>query len=200
MNILSKHIDLLKSLPKESPGFDERWLPKDPNNAFIICIGSGPWKTKRREQVQQKVLDWFASKEVSDFSEISLIDVPNIFPFKWQNQMLFNLITNLKSEEQNFKKLCSFWRLTRETENWREAIKNFFEYTDTPKGSKVLWLFVRDYLKLPAFPIDRHVSRNLKKLGFPENSWYMVEACLLAERNPNTLNRSFFLSRNPEYS
>ena len=27
------------------------WLPKDPNSAFLACVGAGPWKAERRRKV-----------------------------------------------------------------------------------------------------------------------------------------------------
>jgi len=62
----------------------------------------------------------------------------------------------------------------------------------SPKGTKTLWLFVRDYLKLPAFPIDRWVQRNLKAIGLPTDSWKMVRLCEKAGVDCNRLARAFF--------
>lgn len=198
-----KHIAFLKDLkPLEKEAqFDDSWLPLDANRAFIICVGSGPWKDARRHQVQEHVLSWYRARKVNDFAEID--EVPSdLFPFRWQTKMVENVVRNLKTNRLPFKEQCAEWDRCRFYEGfpedanlWIPPIKEFFQFAGSPEGTKVLWLFVRDFLLLPGFPIDRWVARNLKKHGFPEDAWYMTRACIKAGVSPNILNRVFFLKR-----
>lgn len=82
-----------------------------------------------------------------------------------------------------------------------ESIEEFFSMCGKKvDGTKVLWLFVRDFLKLPAFPIDRWVKRNLQSLGLPLGSWTMIKICQDLEIDPNKINRLFFHGTNPDWN
>jgi len=203
MKIKTEHLEFLKSLkPLEKEAeYDERWLPKNANHAFIVCVGSGPWKDKRRHQVQESVLSWYKSQKVNDFSEVKEVPL-KLFPFSWQTKMVSNLVKNLKEKSIRFDSQCTEWKKFRSYEDfpknedlWVPQIEEFFKLVGSPKGTKVLWLFVRDFLLLPGFPIDRWVARNLKKHKLPEDAWYITRACIKAEVSSNILNRVFFLKR-----
>jgi len=86
--------------------------------------------------------------------------------------------------------------------SYEEVLQDFFGATgaDPERGSKVLWLFARDFLRLPAFPVDRWVGRALKDAGLPLDSFYMTKACLLAHVSPNKLSRALFGGVNPDWS
>ncbi len=43
--------------------------------------------------------------------------------------------------------------------------------------TKIVECYMRDYLKIDAFPIDRWVGRVLDKYGIPENSHLVVQCC-----------------------
>ncbi len=194
-----EHVEFLRSLKGLEAQYTGSWLPLDSSKAFIICVSSGPWKSERRSQVQHKVLNWYFNQEVKDLGEVTSEIPSDLFPFTWQTNMLTNLIKNLQSEKALLKDKCVVWRDTREDPHslsWIQAIYDFFKMAGVSiQGTKVLWLFVRDHLQLPAFPIDRHVARNLEKYNLPRNAWYMVKACLEAGVSPNILNRCFFLQR-----
>jgi hypothetical protein len=64
-----------------------------------------------------------------------------------------------------------------------------------PEGKKCLWLFARDYLQLPAFPIDRHVERFVKEVGLKRDEWYIIKLCRMAGLDPSKINRSLFLAK-----
>ena len=113
---------------------------------------------------------------------------------------------HMSMETQNFTSYCQDLKTSYQyTEEhpwlWRKAVANVFARAQVPaKGTKVLWLWIRDFLNLPAFPIDRWVKRNLDAYALPADSWYLTQACLLAGVDPNPLARSFFTARNPEWS
>jgi endonuclease III len=76
---------------------------------------------------------------------------------------------------------------------WIPILKELFSMSGVPeKGTKVLWLFARDFLQVPAFPIDRHVKRILAQYALPADSWKMTLICEQAEINTNQLARAFF--------
>jgi hypothetical protein len=179
------------------------WLPSDPNAAFLVCVGAGPWKEHRRKKVQEDALEWYHSKynDLSAVNPQKLIVEP-AFPLVWQNKMVFDLATNLRTAKfgmGTFSNFCDKWK-TLGTE-WDKSIRQFFEMCEHKgNGTKVLWLFVRDYLELPAFPIDRHVEDFLKKLGLPINPWYITDLCMHVNIDPGALNRYIFFSKSTNFS
>lgn len=201
MEPIKSHIDIIKSLPKLELTYDHTWVGSNPNRAFLICVGSGPWKIDRRRIVQEKALDWLDNKDLRDIKYKYLSDF-NIYPLNWQNYMLYSMVRSLKSKDITFLNQCSKWEKNRNNwnNNWKENINEFFDMCGTTNGTKVLWLFVRDYLQFPAFPIDRWIKKFLKKYNLPQDSWYMINICLEAGINPSHLNRSLFYGKNPNFS
>lgn len=158
----------------------------------MVCVGAGPWKEKQRAEVQQSGINWLNGKDLSEIKRVN-----KVYPFEWQNNMVKSMVKSLKQEEETFVQICRFWKKDK---NIKTSIINFFDMCGVSEnGTKVLWLFIRDHLNLPAFPIDRWVARNLDKKGLPKNSWEMVDLCEQANVNPNVLSRYFFQSTNPTF-
>jgi len=185
--------------------YDHSWVGSDPSKAFLICVASGPWKISRRKRVQEKAIEWLDNRDLID----TRYPRTQLFPFKWQNDMLFNLITSLNHKYCiKFEDLCNRWKTNiigcckyTGKPMWMRNIEDFFHMCGKgPSGTKVLWMFVRDLLQLPAFPIDRHVRRKLDEEGLPCDSWKMIKLCQEAKINPNELNRRLFYSRNLDWS
>jgi len=193
----SEDIEKIKKMYSSEPTYDHTWVGSESNKAFLICIGAGPWKVERRKKVQTRAIQWLNNR---DLGNILPSQFENIYPLKWENDMLFNMITSLNKKQIEFKTLCDIW-LEKGKYSWTTPIVEFFNLCGAnPKGTKVLWLFIRDYLKLPAFPIDRHVRRKLKEYKLPIDPIYIIGLCQKAGIDPNALNRSLFLGKNPDFS
>ena len=180
----------LESLAGEE-SFNTNWMGYEPSRAFLIALGAGPWKVDRRKAVQQKALEWFSHKYHD------LVDIPDvhqrIFPLDWQNKFLENMVSSLKKANMSFKFKCQDWR--RDV-RWERAAVNLFNMCGIGKqGTKVLWMFIRDFLELPSFPIDRHIKRMLQEVNLPNDVWYIVALCQRIGTNPNDLNRKLFATK-----
>lgn len=177
--------------------FDEgfkTWLPNNPSRALLVCLGAGPWKEQRRYNVQKEVLAWFDEA----FVDLCQIDPDYVadtcpFPLTWQTLHLRNIVVSL------WKKKSIFWMMTEEMKvfaDWKLSTGHLFDMARvSPNGTKTLWLFVRDYLNLPAFPIDRWVKKWIDKRALTANPWTMVDICLTHNVNPSALNRSIFFEK-----
>lgn len=193
----SEDIEKIRLMYNSEPTYDHTWVGSEPNKAFLICIGAGPWKVERRKKVQSRAIQWLGDRDLSDF-------LPNqcrsVYPLKWENDMLSNMVRSLNNKQIKFTTLCDIW-LEKGKNSWTTPIVEFFYLCGAnPKGTKVLWLFIRDFLKLPAFPIDRHVRRKLKEYKLPLDPIYIIGLCQDAGIDPNALNRSLFLGENPDFS
>ena len=173
-------------------------MTKDASKAFLISVGAGPWKEQRRFNVQKAALDWYASTYARDLGKLEDIGFLKVYPFEWQNKFLRVLIKNLKEQNMYFSEYCNELKMRKD---WREALEEFFEFCgSTKQGTKVLWMFVRDFMDIPAFPVDRHVKRAMEDKGLPTDAWEITNLCLDAGVNPNILNRKLFLGKNPDWS
>jgi hypothetical protein len=183
---------IVKKFP--APNYDGSWLGTNPSKAFLISIGAGPWLEQRRFIIQKKAVDWYNSQKISD---LYYAKMEKVYPLSWQNQFNISLITHLRNNNLLFSDMCKKWK----SENWENVVNELFEVCGTKKcGSKVLWMFARDFLEIPAFPIDRWVRRTLVEFRLPTDSFEMTRLCLKENVNPNVLNRSIFPGKNPDWS
>lgn len=148
------------------------------SEAFVICIGAGPWKFERRKKIQGEALRRLEKRDLAD-----LKPAVKWYPLSWQNDFVNNMIKNLSINNLTMNKLCCKLACSHCTkpELAREYIFNF---AGCPKGSKVLSLFCRDGIGIPSFPIDRHVKRFLVKYNLPTNEGKMIKLCQELELDP----------------
>lgn len=145
------------------------------SQAFVVSIGAGPWKIKRREKIQGEALKWLDNRDLFDVKE-----TVNCFPLDWQNKMTQNLISSLqKSYQWHMEKFCSTLRL----QDHNYARKTFYNACGS-NGTKVLSLFCRDALKIDSFPIDRHVRRILQENNLPIKEEKMISICKASGLDP----------------
>lgn len=166
-----------------------RWLEGlDDSQAFLVCIGAGPWQAKRRHDVQNAALRAYAEQ---GYRDLAFADPNKLgYPLTWQVQKitvmrdhLIRAINHLTAANFPFLGLCA--RIRRE----RDAQPLY----DVVGRSKVIELFVRDQLLLPSFPIDRHVRRALKAYRLPCSSDKIIKMC--ADLDADLHHDSRLLSR-----
>lgn len=177
---------------------DWKWLPENPNRAFLICLGAGPWKELRRVAVQAAAVEWYEERW-TDLAAIPKYGNWSPYPLSWQNLYLRSMVMSLAEQKATFKSKCTEWFFY--TQKWQQHLLELFSMCGVgPEGRKCLWLFARDFLGLPSFPIDRHVERALEEVDLPKkDAWYIIELCHKAGMDPSALNRSLFLAKAENY-
>jgi hypothetical protein len=141
----------------------------------------------------KKAIDWFYIQNVTDLRYIKFEKI-NIYPLDCQNRILTKMLNSLEKEKDLFEALCLQWKVSPD---WGSSLEDLFKRCGcSKKGSNVLWMFARDYLNIPSFPIDREVKKALEKNNLPVCSWEMTKLCLEAEVSPNILSRKIFLGSN----
>lgn len=172
---------LLDAYLKTSDKSTFTWLKgRSYSDAFVICVGAGPWKIRRRKQIQGMALDALNGRD------LSLVEDVDWYPLSWQNKYVNTLAKNLREEHRDMEKFCEQIKLYRKC-----ARHLLYEFADVPKGSKVLSLFCRDSLNVQAFPIDRHVKAKLEELGLPVDEEEMIKICEKAKLNPKKVATAF---------
>jgi hypothetical protein len=203
-----RHVTALRKAAEElpPPDYDASWMGEEANCAMLISLGAGPWKVKRRFDVQRAAVEWFLKQHVSDLSQLQPDAASAVYPLLWQNNHLQWLIASLRANKRSFDTWCStaiFEGLDYEHRPgvWETYLDELFEMCGVKEqGTKVLWMFARDFLGYPAFPIDRHVRRHLQARGLPTDPWYISRACLAGGVPAGELNRAMFSGVNPDWS
>jgi hypothetical protein len=180
MSEVTKLKTLIQKIEATSAIDDGTWLDHlNASQAFVTCLGAGPWKIARRTLIQKEAVESLGGLDLSQ------VITPYRFPLEWQNEKLDAMIDYLK------RYLVTMSWFAKFLSGMNEPTKMLYEITKTKGRAKVLDLFVRDYLKLPSFPIDRHVERVLKENGFPVNEKHMIGLCEEAGLNVSHVARAF---------
>jgi len=194
-------INIIKQFYETANKSPSTWLEgRSYSDSFVICIAAGPWKFNRRKSIQQLALNKLNGKDLIELDKIDW------FPLKWQNDILNNLIFNIKlSEFKSFEELCKdHVEQAKEFPHLiRVSVSAYCGYhNDDPP--KVISLFMRDALKIASFPIDRHVKRKLQEMSLPVKESEVISLCLKAELDPRLVAYSFVKEasdmENPDWS
>lgn len=192
MNIaeISKLINLVRKLELTITSDDGTWLDHlNASQAFLTCIGAGPWKIQRRSLIQKGAVSALKDKDLSQIEDVRIFG----FPLDWQNEKTALMIDHLKTHNTEMAPFSA------SLSSVADPRKTLYEITQTKGRAKVLDLFIRDYLKLSSFPIDRHVERLLKDNNFPVNENYMTTLCKEAGLDACHVAR-LFLSASGKFS
>lgn len=182
MDEVTKLRQLVQKIESSSIIDDGTWLDHlNPSQAFLTCIGAGPWKKNRRNLIQKQAIDALGDKDLVEVNNINIFK----YPLHWQNQKVGYMIDYL-----NRYRINMHW-FTEWLSKRKNPVQILYEITNTRGRAKVLDLFVRDYLKAPSFPIDRHVEKVLKENGFPVSENYMIKLCNEAGLNVSHIARTF---------
>lgn len=146
------------------------WLPKDPTAAFIVCVAQGPWKWERRDKITKAALKETKGKDMSQIAVVSE------FPFDWQKGLVSKLNAYLVKNKKTMPVLMAEIKALAKTDSGR-ARQTFYDACGAPQGPKVLSLFLRDWLRIATFPIDRWVGRALKSAKLPQHEAALVALC-----------------------
>lgn len=176
----------IRTLVKETNKFidDKTWNWLDnftPSEAFLVCLGAGPWKIKRRTLIQQQAVKALNKKDLSQVRDINIFK----YPLKWQNDKVAAMIDYLQRYKITMTWFAEF------ITHIKNPTKLLYEVTNTKGRAKVLDLFIRDYIKAPSFPIDRWVARALKDNDLPLHENYLIELCNKAGLDPRIVARHF---------
>lgn len=160
------------------------------SEAWVACMGAGPWTRPRRATVQAAALDQLAGRDLAELAGRPV----TWFPLAWQNRAIEGAAAWGRDRGGSFD--AAAWDL-----GWRarsvllepaRARRILAAAGGFRRPVKVVSLFTRDALELPAFPLDRHVRRWLEAQGLPLDEEEVIAVIAGAGLDPSALNRAIF--------
>ena len=168
------------------------WLPDDFDQSFVICVGAGPWTINRRFEVQRQALEWLAGNDGSLAAvgerQLSI----SCYPLQWQNTLVENMARYLHEGGWTMTTFGLALRGLASYDRWAEALDLLHFAANHGRRTKVVSLYARDFLLIPAFPVDRHVRRILQANDLPTREGELVSLCMRHQLNPCSISRAFF--------
>ena len=177
-------------------------LDHRPSIAFAICIGAGPWKIGRRSVVQKSFIKAIGKRDLRD--PVALRKLIPACQLDWQNKWFEQInkglikLSNKARHRVLFDDL--FWPGIGLTQDKIERFELLIGCS-IHRAPKVVQLFVRDYMFVQCFPVDRHVRRWLEERKLPNRSDKVVALFKELGLNPSGYSRSIFNSKaaNPTF-
>ncbi len=190
----------LRTLTAKAVAYEVKpWLPKNPTIAFLCCIGAGPWKFNRRRNVQLHALMGAQALIGADGDLFELPHDAQLFPLDWQNSFVRTAITVTRSGYNSWAEFAE--SLADAPEQAHDRLAAVCGARGTPK---VLSLFLRDFVHIKSFPVDRHVRRALEEVGLPTNERTLLDMCAAEGVDPTPIARMLVGERidrgNPDWS
>jgi hypothetical protein len=157
-----------------------------PDYFFIANVCYGPWRDKRQKQVWLKAYSIF--KEFCK-GDLRLVDnsIDLGFPFKWQTEKVRKIASFLRDKGVSFTEFLT----SLKSKSGLQARDEFRQILGS-HVTKTVSTFIRDYLNLDIFPVDRRVRRMLELWGLPKDEDEMLKLCEATGVNPKELNRMLY--------
>jgi len=173
---------LWNSVPEDAEDkFSDDWLQPEygnlnPETGFLAVLSWGPHKEQRRKAVWAKVSAKYGELKtpLHSLSSSQTEALVNCYPLKqgWQGKFLRGMTLYLRNSGKTMEEMAS--ELHAGGSGFARAVlQDVFGTTST----KVIDCYLRDVLKMDAFPIDTHVRRVLSKYGIPADPNAIVAVC-----------------------
>ena len=78
------------------------------SDAFVICVGAGPWKLGRRKAIQGQALRILDGRYLIWLTHD---EIENMYPLRWQQEFVKNAVQNLLDQGWSSKGFESFCEL-----------------------------------------------------------------------------------------
>jgi hypothetical protein len=173
---------LWNSVPEDAEDtFSDDWLKPlygnlDPETGFLAILSWGPHKEDRRTAVWTKV----KAKHIEiglplhQYSSAQTEALAACYPLKqgWQGKFLRGMVLFLRNSGKSIDQVAE--ELKAGGAGFARAVlQDVYGTTST----KIIDCYLRDILKLDAFPIDTHVRRVLSKYSIPADPYAIVAVC-----------------------
>lgn len=154
---------------------DENWCENyTVNEYFLYILCWAHWSPKRQENVWKEVRDRFnkLGKQLHAFQPVDVKKLCRSYPLPWQKKWLKRFVDFLAENSLTAQK---FTGLLREM-GYENARRKLQEIVGTD-AEKIVDCWLRDIVKLDAFPIDTRIKSILREYKIPVDSEIIIECC-----------------------
>lgn len=154
---------------------DDEWCENytiDEYFLYILCWAG--WPPKRQENVWKEVRGRFneLGKQLHAFQPVDVAKLCESYPLPWQKKWLQRLVDFLIKNSMASKKFVFMLRKM----GYRKARKRLQEIVRTEE-EKIVDCWLRDIVRLNAFPIDARIKNLLKQYRIPIDSDFIIKCC-----------------------
>lgn len=154
---------------------DDKWCANytiDEYFLYILCWAG--WRPKRQENVWKEVRDNFnkLGKQLHTFQSVDVEKLSELYPLPWQKRWLQKLIDFLVVNSLTAQDFIFMLRKM----GYENARKKLQKIVVTEEG-KIVDCWLRDIVRLDAFPIDSRIRDLLEQYGIPVDSDFVIECC-----------------------
>lgn len=154
---------------------DEEWCSNyqtDEYFLYVLCWAG--WREKRQETVWKEVQNQFTAigKNLSSYGPGDAINLSDAYPLPWQKNWLKKLVAYLTKESLNTQILVEKLR-----KMGYDSSRNLLQGIMETDSEKIIDCWLRDIVRLDAFPIDIRIRRLLKQYGIPADSDFIIKCC-----------------------
>jgi hypothetical protein len=166
----------LKALPinLNDYGDEKQCYDYSTDEYFLWVLCWAGWREKRQEDVWAQVRNIYAKigKKLNELKPNEIKKICDAYPLGWQKKWANELINYLESKNLTSSDFIDGLRQLG-YENARLKLQKIVK-TD---AEKIVDCWLRDIVKLDAFPIDSRIRKLLKTYGVPDDSNFIINCC-----------------------
>jgi len=178
------------------PFTDQNWLadkiwfgPATPTweHKFIMALSWAHRPVEQQLKIYHRARDAYNAmkKKLHQFTKEDEAKLG--FDIPWQKKFLHNMVEFLKEAKTTFEDFAEHLR-KMESGQIKQILQDAL---DTP-ASKIVEVFMRDYLIVDSFPVDLNVREVLKKWEIPDDSDLILAYCKYLGIDPKVFNRAVY--------
>jgi hypothetical protein len=154
---------------------DENWCENysaDVYFLYILCWAG--WRIERQKKVWQDVRSRFNAlgKELCTLQPVDVEELSRAYPLPWQKMWLKRLVDHLVKNSLSAQSYVEMLKAMG-----YESARNELQGIMETECEKIIDCWLRDVVKLDAFPIDTRIRGLLRKYRIPENSNFIIQCC-----------------------
>ena len=151
------------------------------DEAILRIISWGPYREGIQKSVEERVLKAYEKlgKPLHELSTEEARGLGRLYRLsrheggsRWQMSFLLSLVRFLRQHKLTMLDLKNSLK-----DDPPEVAELVLQTALGTSSTKIVHCYMRDCLKLEAFPIDRGVKKVLKRAGIPERPWPIIYSC-----------------------
>jgi hypothetical protein len=155
---------------------DENWCEEYSNDEyFLYVLCWAAWRLDRQMMVWQKVQRAYSTigKKLNTYGEVDIKKLKSVYPLQWQQDWLQRLIKYLSERSLATDRFV----LELRQMGYKKAHDLLQGIVETDQD-KIVNCWLRDIVRLDAFPIDSRIRKLLKQYKIPDDPDLVMDCCV----------------------